>query len=105
VGLLAGDLDGEHSRHLGEGGVCLCAVYLDECVLVEHRAVALDVGGFEERTLDNLGTACGCRLFDGIFDGIGLGCEVFDLSQQRTKCVDVVEVEIVVHNSLSVRWF
>jgi hypothetical protein len=39
-------------------------VFFDECVLVEHRAVALDVGGLKERTLYNLGTACAGRLFD-----------------------------------------
>jgi len=103
--LAAGDLDGEHGRHFGVLGVCLCAEGFDEGFLVEDRLVRLNVGSLEQDTFDNLRTACGCRLFDGIFDGIGLGRQVFDLSQQRTECVDVVEVEIVVHNSLSVRWF
>jgi len=95
--LAAGDFDAEHGRHLGVLGVCLCAEGFDEGFLVEDRLVALDVGGFEQDTFDDLRTACGCRLFDGIFDGIGLGRQVFDLSQQRTKSVDVVEVEVVVH--------
>ena len=87
VGLAAGDLDRENCRDLGVLGVCLGTEGFDECVLVEHRAVALDVGGLEQGTFDNLVAAFAGAVLDAVLDRLGLICQVFDLSQQGTQCV------------------
>jgi len=92
LGLLAGDLDREHCGHFGVAGDLLrgCAQLGEEGLAVDHRAVALGVGGFKEVAFDNLVTAKAGAVFDAVFDGVGLLGQGCDLGKQGAKSVNVV---------------